>query len=471
MISRAKNYIRGIFSSYDEFIVFMAIIGAALYYARDFSTALFVRAFVMVGFNHKTAVLIKNFVPLVLALPLIVKRRKKLKPFYIIFLVVLAYFAISVLLNLQHLNWYFRPKYGIDKVFLPTGGVFAILFIYLLNDKNWKKNFYHIMIYTAIFIAIISALQYLRAQLRGYWVVTNSAGEEYKLGYSLTFGLNTAFLVNLLIGLFIYNKKKSILVLVAVFYYFILTAGNRSAMILPVILIMLYLIYIIVNRKFSSVDKKKELIKNSFVVLSIAFSVLFAFLSPHISKELQKLPIIKKNVQNIAEKEQNGEKDKLKPNKDDDLSDNRNLDMLMKGEILSGNGRELVYSLSWKGIKTSPILGLGAYGDRIWIAPHLIWGHSHNFILEVWSNMGLILGVPFLLLLANTFFSMLTKKRSVVTIFYFVFVATAAMHMTSISFWLVPYIWTCIGLAMVTLDKEDWWFNKLFNKIRGKAKK
>ena len=121
--------------------------------------------------------------------------------------------------------------------------------------------------------------------------------------------------------------------------------------------------------------------------------------------------------------------------------------------------------MSFEGIKTSPILGLGAYGDRPWVSKQFIWGHSHNFILEVWSNLGLILGIPFGLLLLNTFMSMLTKKKDFIVVFYIIYVGISAIHMTSLSFWLVGYIWAILAFAFIKMDRKEFWFNRLINKI------
>lgn len=448
LIKHIKFYLTNILNDRNKFIKFLAIIGATLYFARDASDALFIRLFMIMRFPDRIPIILSSFVPFAFSIPYLIKNLKKVKVFLIIYLVVLVYFIISVVLNPQNFDIYFRVKYGIDKVFIPSGGMFAIYYIFLLYDKKHIEDLMLVFLSAATLLLTYNVIQYIVASYRGYWLVNDFKGNKIKLTYSLTFGQSVAMTVNLFIGFFLYTRKKIYLIPIIIGYFMILVAGNRAALFLPIIAAILYGIYAIVSNKFKYKLFKKELF--SSLSLLLIFTILFTGLVLYNSISYDD------EFENIDEFVYGDNIDSNIP---------RNIQLLKSGKTFEANGRNAIYALSFEGIKTSPILGLGAYGDRPWVSKQFIWGHSHNFILEVWSNLGLILGIPFGLLLLNTFMSMLTKKKDFIVVFYIIYVGISAIHMTSLSFWLVGYIWAILAFAFIKMDREEFWFNRLINKI------
>ena len=443
-----KKYISTIFNNSLEMKKFLAMIGAILFFARDFNTALFVRAFEMVGFNNEMAVLLKSFIPFILALPLLIENFNKVKPFFAVYLIVLSYFLISIIVNPINFDYYFIKFYGIDKVFLPSGGIFAIFFITLLYDKKDKSYLYYTFLITAILIGGLSLLQYIAASIRGYWTTTNYIGEEIKINYSLTFGFNVALMVNIFSAFYIFTKKKIFIIPIVLGYMGIIEAGNRMSLVLPLMFVFLYFMYTLINiiKNKSRKENINDMKRVSFLggILILTFIIIFAFYALYYEKSGD----INIGGENIETEE------------------SRNLNLLGSGNIFESNGRKEIQNASIRGIKTSPILGLGAYGDRPYVQKYHQAGYSHNFFLEVWSNFGIVLGIPLAVYLLNTLIFMLNQKKSFILVIYFSFLATSALHMTSLSFWIAIYLWTLIGTSIVLMDKENYWFYRLYKKIK-----
>lgn len=441
----------------DYIFRFLTIIGGTLFFARELNIAIFVRLFSLFKIENNIAVTITSFIPFLFSVPLLTQRYKRLKVFYLIYFLVLVYFGISILLNLDNLSYYFRPRYGVQKVFLPSGGMFAIYYILLLYDKEHKSDLLHLFIITAFAIFSMSLLQYIAAKSRGYWLVENLRGEQSKLKYSLSFGFNMAFAVNLFIGLYNIRKKHLYLLFASIGFYTIITDGNRMALVLPIALYLVLFIYLIV----SSIINKKEFKRNLLGTLIALMAFVLIFATTYIvgNSKLQKT-----KVDNLTEGVKNTKEQKNKTNK---IETSRTLDMLRSGNIFNDNARKDIHSLVYKGVSKNPILGLGAFGDRPLVAPKYVWGHSHGIHMEVWSNLGMLLGIPFVIYLANTFFAMMLKSKNIMIIMYFVFVGTASLHLTSLSFWIEYYIWGLIAFSILSMNRNDYWIAKILgNKVK-----
>lgn len=456
MLISTRKYLSKALNDKEELYKLLACIGAVLFFAKDFNTALFVRIFEFIGFDNDTAIILKAFIPLIFALPLTIKRFDKSKTFFKIYLIIAIYFAISFVLKPNNIEFFFIDMYGIDKVFLPSGGVFAILFINLLYDKEDYSYLYYTFLVTALLIGALSILQYISAAMRGYWTTTNYIGEEIKINYSLTFGFNVALMINIFSAFYMFTKKKIFLIPIVIGYMGIIEAGNRMALALPLMFVFVYFVYSLINlfKNKSDAENKKDLkriIALGFIfVITFAFLFVINFISIKMSGDLDEDINIKDEI--------SGENIK------DDKS--RNLNLLGSGNILEQNGRDRISKASMRCIKSSPILGKGAYGDRECVFPVHHVGFSHNFFLEVWSNLGLLLGIPLAIYLLNTLIFMLNQNKSFILLIYFSFLATAVLHMTSLSFWIAFYLWTLIGISIVLMKKEDYWIYNLYRKIR-----
>lgn len=526
----------------DKEVVFrlLAIIGASLFFAHELNIAVFVRIFEKLGLEKEIAVTISSIIPFMLSIPLLIKRNKKVKIFIVIYLLVAVFFVVSVLRNLNYLHIFFRPSYGIHKVFLPSGGMFALYYTLLIYDKDKQYDFINMILLSAIGLFIISLLQYLMAQFRGHWLAEGANGQLLKINYSLVFGFNMAFVVNLFLGFWFYKKKTIFLILSIIGYYTILTDGNRMAMLLPLLCVILFIIYSIFNYFKYKIDKADIL--RSFLTLMALVITLGGgiFLQKHninpvsklaktikggktentnknkeIIKEDGKLWYYEKGIKkakglvwikddlyyvkedgslvtsqkykitktnNILPKgeypfdengklkitaiENNEKLLNLLISKKKNLS--RNLSLVGANNFLFDNSRNKIYELVIQGIKDHPIIGGGAYSDRIYTSQRYIWGHSHNIVLELAINFGVIIAALILVFFINLFFANFAKKKSFYTIVFLSFVATAALLLSSNSFWLEPHIWTLLAISWIVLSKDDIWYYKIYEKIKRK---
>ena len=579
-IDRVRDYPR----LKDGWIRILALIAAGLFIGHELNIAFFVRLFTFLGIRHETAVNISSFIPFILSIPLLLKRFRKVKPFFVIYFLVVAFFALSILLHPEARDIYFRPRFGIHKVFVPSGGIFALYYILLMYDKDDKSDLVNMLFIGASFLFLISILQYGMAQVRGYWLTEGPSGNEIRINYSLVYGFNMSLVTCIFTGLWFYRKKTGYLIVSLFSYYTILTDGNRMSIVLIFSFLILLLIHNIVN-KIKYKESFKPLLRNLMGVL--AFVLVFAVSIILNKKHIQPAKILaskidvetrkkfgydddfeKKNEKiyeesksmlgkideylklhyydgnpdskdqandnrEIKEEEgrlffyENGKKankglivyegnfiyvkpdgelardgqfmvektndilfkntyafddegkiivDQLKEQletiNNDSLSgiekESRNLELIKNGGFLFGNSRNKIYSLVIDAIKSSPIIGNGAFGDRVATAHRYIWGHSHNIFLEILVNFGFLFGIPALLYLLNTLVAMINKRRNILTVMYFAYLGAGTSLLTSNSFWLEPFIWAMIGFSMLYMDKEDYWFYRIYRRLKGK---
>ena len=567
----------------DGWIRILALLAAGLFIGHELNIAFFVRLFTFLGVRHELAVTVTSFIPFILSIPLMVKRFRRVRPFIIIYLSVMVFFAITVLLNPEARDIYFRPAYGIHKVFVPSGGIFALYYILLMYDKDDKSDLVNMLFLGASLLFLISIFQYGMAQVRGYWLTEGASGSELRINYSLVYGFNMSLVICIFTGLWFYRKKLGYLIIALFSYYTILTDGNRMSIILIFSFLFLLLIHNIVN-KLKYKETFKPLIRNLMGIL--AFVLVFAMSMVMDKNKIKPAKMLvsmidvetrkkfgydegyeKKNEEiylrskemlgnidkysklsyyegkpetendksvkrEIVEKEgklyfyENGKKadkgliifegnfiyvkpdgelvrnerfkvektngilfknsysfdekgyiiidllkEQLESINNDSLSaiedESRNLELIKSGGFLFGNSRHKIYSLVIDGIKSSPVIGLGAFGDRVVTAHRFIWGHSHNIFLEILVNFGFLFGLPILLYLLNTLIVMIARRRNILTIMYFAFLGAGTSLLTSNSFWLEPFIWAMIGLSMLYMDKEDYWCYRIYRKIKG----
>ena len=72
----------------------------------------------------------------------------------------------------------------------------------------------------------------------------------------------------------------------------------------------------------------------------------------------------------------------------------RIFDLLLEGDILSDNGRNVLAERVVAAIREKPLLGYGIMGDRV-----VVGDYVHNLFLEIWCHFGVVLGTALLLTL------------------------------------------------------------------------
>lgn len=77
----------------------------------------------------------------------------------------------------------------------------------------------------------------------------------------------------------------------------------------------------------------------------------------------------------------------------------RTLNALVEGTLIESYGRDTIRNAIWIGVKKSPIIGYGLFGDR-YLAGTYGYGsftYAHSIFLEAISNFGIVLGIPLLI--------------------------------------------------------------------------
>lgn len=148
----------------------------------------------------------------------------------------------------------------------------------------------------------------------------------------------------------------------------------------------------------------------------------------------------------------------LKP--DDDES--RTVQTIVEGEFFEPSGRLTIWKLSWRAFADSPLLGQGVFGDRAYVGQNFVWGYSHNFILEMMSQFG-ILGLLFIL--AYLFYVvrlLIREENPQKKLLLILLVAMCSKLLVSDSYLFNEHFWMLSGLLLLELDL----YGKLSRKIR-----
>ncbi len=404
---------------------YFAYTGFILFFAKDINQAFFIRIFSFLKFSDTLSVIIASFIPLLFIVPYAAKRLQLVKKFLLIYIIILAYFAISILFNLTYLDIYLDDKYGVSKVFLPSGGIWAIFFILVVYDEIIIDFCFKVF---SLLMFIMHLLQFMMSKVRGGFLIDNYRGEMYYSPYSLTFGVSVALITLFFINYYLTTKKPIYLGLSIVSYILIIVAGNRMSLAIPALYLFMRLFY----DKLSSSNTKRDhikIIKKFTIIIMITFFViiLIYLLLKYISLNFD-IPIL----------------------------NSRNIQLLLDGEFLKDKARVRIHQLVMEGIKKHPVLGLGAFGDRPLVSPIFVWGHSHGIVYELWSNLGLLLGIPFVIYLLKSAYVMFFKykSKSLSANYYLIFFGASFIHLTSLSFWVKPFIWTY--LAFFYIEKQSY---------------
>lgn len=202
-------------------------------------------------------------------------------------------------------------------------------------------------------------------------IITSLVGILYSLlligGQIVQVEYNMAFGYSLMMSAlyFFYSRKPLLMVLGVVTTICIFLDGSRG----PVVVIALYILFLF----YRNLDLKKIILLLfvfAFIyILYLNLDVVLSFLSEHgiHSRTLQKL---------------------------------------IDNEFLESSSREDIYGLGIESIKQSPLLGYGVFADRLIYDPYI-----HNFILEVFIDYGVPLGVIFLLCIAVRFIARFRKYK------------------------------------------------------------
>lgn len=331
-----------------------------------------------------------------------------------IFVLVVLYFGLTLVVHPSYLEYYLRDTVGVwDELFSPvTGCIYGLMVVLLFRkaDCLWRclkfSGWINLIFYS--FVILIRD---------GNWTGYNAAGQVIATSYDLGIGYNVIFITCIL--LCSYLEKRRIVDLIAMVYSLFLVLGNGSRGALICFLLCVVLLV-------ASKSKKKWTWKQKLGILVMFLLIIIAVndfnaITIMIGRGLNRLGI-----------------------------QSRTITFMLTGTLTDDNGRNQITMYAVEAIMAGGIIGLGAFGDRPFIAPHFWWGYSHNIILEMVCDFGIIIGSILLLLLAIKLRRIwLAPKGNAYRYIFIALLSACGKLIISDTFWGYPQFWALLGMLIM----------------------
>lgn len=352
-----------------------------------------------------------------LCMALFYQRSRPLGDLVVFYVGILLLFGITWLLCPSLRIFFARNIFGVkESVFAVHRGIYAYLIIRLLRQA---ENLWLSLKVTASVGIIFRVMQFIAAQVRGFWLVMSPEGGYIKHDYQLGYGYDVMYLFFVFLLWGILEKNHVAKGLAALSFVLLFMGGSRGAFVFCVIGSVLFL-YVYFYRL-----RRKRAIKITTIVLLVTI-VVFVGLILLLPKLFPTWSV-----------------------------SSRTLASLLSGNLFYDNGRFAI----WKQVLTQSLhryfLPGGAFADRPAVVDINIAGYSHSIIVEHIADFGLILGLLILLIVAYMEFRMLFTCRNKWRLAcFFVFIASSLALLSSFTFWNYAPYWACLGM-MVSSFKAD----------------
>ena len=330
--------------------------------------------------------------------------------FAVLYALVLAFFAVTVLIHPDYAPFYLREDYGVwDHVLSPRRGIYAYLFIRLLDDPNQFKKCYKTsgwILYPHFIYRIIVATR------RGYWEGwAMGVQHSVEMKYSVSLGYEILPFVLFFLWDALSERKVLDIVGTTVGSAMILIAGSRGPFLFIFELIIIFLI-LRINRSRKKAAIILAVVATGTLLFAYGTTILIA-----ISNLLARFGF-----------------------------SSRILKSLIAGTVANDNGRNVIWKTALELIKENPF-GYGAMGARKWISPIIYVGYPHSIFFEFLIDYGVFLGGALFvgLMLASLrliFHSDNTWKAVFIPMF-----CTACGLFISLTYWSVPSYWSCLAIG------------------------
>ena len=342
---------------------------------------------------------------------LMLNYRKAFKlDFLILYMLVLAFFGVSLLLHPDYAYYYERADFGVwDHVLRPYRGIYAILFIRLLDRpeqviKGMKISGW--VLYPYAVRRIVIALQ------RGYWDgFAMGGGEAVEMSYSVSFGYEILPFVLFFLLDALYYKNKLSIAGAAVGGFMILIAGSRGPFLFIAELVVIYLILELRN------SRKKVIISLLVIIAGVILYLYGSLLVGLLAGALSKLGF-----------------------------SSRFLKRLLAGTITGDSGRSIIWEAALQMLKDNP-LGYGAMGARQSLAPLVYVGYPHSIILEFMIDYGVFLGGAIIIFFGIYSYRLIFRSDNEWKLAFIPMFCSACGLLISLTYWSVPAYWACLGLG------------------------
>lgn len=353
------------------------------------------------------------YAPLIMAC--IIAPRKHIKAdFIFLWLFVGLLFLFSYLTHDEYEYWYTRDNYGVwDYVLVPTEGLYAYLFIRLMDDpakikKNLKIAGWLMLIYFTYQLSVFFS--------RGYWVGIGSLNNNLKMDHSVSFGYNVMFFGVVFLYDALSNLKKQDIIAAGIYIVYLFLSGTRGPVLFVAVFVFLYALIYVRNMK----NGRKQLLFYATISLAcIALFALYDYVLLFLSQILSRWD-----------------------------STARIINALINGSFMEDNGRFGIWEAAINMIRENP-WGYGPMGSQPVISKLIYVGYPHSVILEVLIDFGVVVGGAILLMLGTNSVSMLfNRKNKVWTGVFLVFFASACQLFISLCYWSAPAFWCCIAVGV-----------------------
>ena len=353
-----------------------------------------------------------TYIPLMLYV--VMERRLPCKWFIVIFLLVAAFFGVTLLNHPDYQAWYDRDLFGVGyTVFRPDhGALWAVLMVELCGSgERLLKN----LKVASIVIFFHNLLLAYSASKTGYWTYYTASGLIGQRSYDLDFGYNMVFVAMVAMVCALRERKRYMWLVVVGCVLLDLRFGSRGSLICIAAMILLWV-------AFSETAPVRKL---GAVVCIVAFAAVFLANAQDI-------------LQTIAYFLQ-----------DSFGLESRTITSILQGEALDDSGRDAIYDLVNSALTVNPY-GYGAYGDRPIIGPYFYWGYCHNVFLELSVNFGVAVAVVILaVLLGASFFSMFRTRDSAHRVLIMICLSMCMRLLVSDTFWGNDFFWMLIGILLI----------------------
>ncbi len=330
--------------------------------------------------------------------------------------IIASIFAITWCFHPEYGSWYFdNPDYNLlSSVFYPTGGIFAFIFIFMMDDvEDMRKN----MKWVGWIMFLFAIYTLIPVILHGHWSSTGAAAGDpsaaNESNYSLSFGYRTV--ISLLIFWTEYRRSrdKRYLVLSIICFVMIVLFGGRGTL----LSIMLFF-----GIRYLGAGKPRSLRAWLFVFLAAVLAVLlytgilFRLLTAFIGLL-------------------------------GSAGSSRSLQMLTDGTFFQDGARQRIWNLAIRMIQNGGIFGYGPYGDRMVIGRYYTWGYSHDVFLELMVDFGLF-GLLFIILLLAGIVWFLSTMDTRWKDMFIIFLGLSCQLLVSDSFWYNSYFWAVLAFLL-----------------------
>ena len=383
--------------------------------------------------NTTTASVTLFIVSLIPIIVLILNIRKFDKKYYLpgicLFAVVVLLFVVTVAIHPDYMKFFTKPGYGISRILRPDSAIYAFLFVVLLKKSEEVMSV--IKKYAVLDFAYMVIFGIMPRMVKGYFEDINYIGEMVRRPYSLTFGY--AMLLPTVVFIYMFTKKHNILYIIgaAIGAVSIFTYGNRGAW----ILIWAYIAALLVTKAIHSENRSAIKIAIALVIAVVQLGVCAVGIPK----------VIGVVMVSIAEKNDDGNVEQEVP---------RTAVFASEGKFSDGTGRDEIWGSVEGAIKEGGLFGYGLYGDRQFVEPHHYAGYSHNIVLEMVSNFGIIGVLIILKLIIDGIRMVFLCKDEYYRDVYIIMFTVAFQLFMSMSFWYVTEFWILLAVTYCYIYRD-----------------